>query len=79
MADQMSHTDPLTPQAEEARRAVEAVLMVAEAPVEPQLLAQLLEVPVASVQQICRARVGVQVSGQKSSLIMTVMTMIARP
>ena len=53
MADQMSHTDPLTPQAEEARRAVEAVLMVAEAPVEPQLLAQLLEVPVASVQQIC--------------------------
>jgi segregation and condensation protein B len=54
MADQMSHTDPLTPQAEETRRAVEAVLMVAEAPVEPQLLAQLLEVPVATDQQICR-------------------------
>jgi segregation and condensation protein B len=38
----------------EARRAVEAVLMVAEMPVEPQLLAQLLEIPVARVQELCQ-------------------------
>ena len=37
----------------ETRRAVEAVLMVAEMPVEAQLLAQLLEVPVAQVQALC--------------------------
>lgn len=40
-------------QSAEARRAIEAVLMVAEAPVEPQLLAQLLEVPVARVVELC--------------------------
>ena len=39
----------------DARRAIEAVLMVAELPVEPQLLAQLLEVPVARVVQLCEA------------------------
>lgn len=38
---------------EETRRAVEAVLMVAEMPVEPQLLAQLLEIPVARVGELC--------------------------
>ena len=41
------------PGASEARRAIEAVLMVAEMPVEPQLLAQLLEVPVARVGELC--------------------------
>jgi len=45
MTDQRTH---------EARRAIEAVLMVAEMPVEPQLLAQLLEVPVARVDELCR-------------------------
>lgn len=40
---------------QETRRAVEAVLMVAELPVEPQLLAQLLEIPVTQVQQLCEA------------------------
>lgn len=39
---------------QEARRAIEAVLMVAEAPVEAQLLAQLLEVPVAEVERLCQ-------------------------
>jgi segregation and condensation protein B len=39
---------------DEARRAIEAVLMVAEAPVEAQLLAQLLEVPVAAVESLCQ-------------------------
>jgi segregation and condensation protein B len=39
--------------AEEAHRAVEAIVMVAEAPVEPTLLAQLLELPVERVEEIC--------------------------
>jgi len=38
---------------QETRRAVEAVLMVAEMPVEAQLLAQLLEIPVAKVGELC--------------------------
>lgn len=37
----------------EACRAIEAVLMVAEAPVETGMLAQLLELPPAQVEQIC--------------------------
>jgi segregation and condensation protein B len=37
----------------QSRRAVEAVLMAAVEPVEPQLLAQLLEMPVAEVEGIC--------------------------
>jgi segregation and condensation protein B len=39
----------------ETRRAIEAILMVAEAPVEPHLLAQLLEVPHGQVSELCRA------------------------
>lgn len=38
---------------EEQRRAVEAVLMVADSPVEPSLLAQLLEVTPARIAEIC--------------------------
>jgi segregation and condensation protein B len=45
----MADTNP------EVRRAVEAILMVAESPVEPQLLAQLLEVPHGQVTELCRA------------------------
>ncbi len=37
----------------EARRAVEAVLMAAVEPVEPQMLAQLVEIPVAEVEALC--------------------------
>ena len=37
----------------EASRAIEAVLMVAQEPVEPQLLAQLLEVSPARVAELC--------------------------
>ena len=37
----------------EQQRAIEAVLMVAESPVEPTMLAQLLELPPATVDQIC--------------------------
>ena len=39
----------------DAQRAIEAVLMVAEQPVEAQLLAQLLEVPAAQVTALCQA------------------------
>jgi len=39
--------------ASEAARAAEAILMVAEEPVEPQLLGQLLEVSPARVDELC--------------------------
>src|SRR5918998_3123771 len=39
--------------ASETARAVEAILMVADEPVEPQLLAQLLEVSPARVEELC--------------------------
>ncbi len=45
--------DPM-PESPEVRRAIEAILMVAESPVEPQLLAQLLEVPVTRIAELCR-------------------------
>lgn len=38
---------------DETRRAIEALVMVAEEPVEPQLLAQLVEIPVSRVEEIC--------------------------
>ena len=37
----------------EAVRAIEAIVMVASEPVEPQLLAQLLEIPVTAVEDLC--------------------------
>ena len=40
--------------AHEARRVVEAVLMVATDPVEPGFLAQLLELPVGRIEELCR-------------------------
>lgn len=39
--------------ASEAARAAEAILMVADEPVEPQLLAQLLEISPARVEELC--------------------------
>jgi segregation and condensation protein B len=41
--------------ADEATRAIEAVLMVADEPVAPHLLAQLLEVSPARVDELCAA------------------------
>jgi segregation and condensation protein B len=41
--------------ASEAQRAVEAILMVAEEPVDPQLLGQLLEMSPAKVEELCDA------------------------
>jgi segregation and condensation protein B len=40
--------------AHEARRVVEAVLMAATDPVEPGFLAQLVELPVARIETLCR-------------------------
>lgn len=40
--------------AHEARRVVEAVLMAATDPVEPGFLAQLVELPVARIEALCR-------------------------
>ena len=39
--------------ASEATRAIESILMVADEPVEPQLLAQLLEMSPARVEELC--------------------------
>ncbi len=39
----------------ETRRAIEAIIMVAEDPVDPHLLAQLVEVGVSEVDEACRA------------------------
>jgi segregation and condensation protein B len=38
---------------DELTRAIEAILMVAERPVEPHLLAQLLEIPPGQVDELC--------------------------
>lgn len=38
---------------DEARRAIEALIMVAEEPVESRLLAQLIEISAAQVEEIC--------------------------
>jgi segregation and condensation protein B len=39
----------------ENTRAIEAILMVASEPVEPHLLAQLLELPVTQIDELCAA------------------------
>jgi segregation and condensation protein B len=44
---------PPTPADTERRRAVEALLMVADEPVTPGLLAQLLEMSIAEVEELC--------------------------
>ena len=44
--------------ASEEQRAIEAIVMVSDRPVEPPLLAQLLEIPPARVEQICEELAG---------------------
>ena len=39
--------------ASESHRAIEAILMVADEPIDPHLLAQLLEIAPARVEEIC--------------------------
>src|SRR5262249_22660027 len=38
---------------DEARRAIEAVVLAAPEPVEPRFLAELVELPVAAVEELC--------------------------
>jgi len=42
-----------TPDRTEARRAIEAVIMAASEPVEPRMLAELVELPIATVEVLC--------------------------
>ena len=44
---------PGTERRDEARRAIEAVVLVSTDPVEPRFLAELVELPVAQVEQLC--------------------------
>ena len=56
----------------EAERAVEAILMVADSPVEPGLLAQLLEVTPARVDEICAELSRSYDSGDRGFVLMRV-------
>ncbi|WCO69141.1 SMC-Scp complex subunit ScpB [Iamia majanohamensis] len=54
-SDPVAAVDAATGLPVEARRALEAIVMVAADPVEPQMLAQLLEVSVERVEEACAA------------------------
>jgi segregation and condensation protein B len=58
--------------ATEAQRAIEAILMVADAPVEPGLLAQLLEVSPASIDAICADLAEAYESGDRGFVLVRV-------
>jgi segregation and condensation protein B len=45
--------DPSSEQLTDARRAIEAIVMIASEPVDPSILAQLLEIPVTSIEALC--------------------------
>jgi segregation and condensation protein B len=45
--------DPTNEQLNDARRAIEAIVMIASEPVDPSILAQLLELPVTSIEALC--------------------------
>jgi len=47
------HESPAHHNASEDRRAIEAVIMAATEPVEPRFLAELVELPVGDVEEIC--------------------------
>jgi segregation and condensation protein B len=46
-------SNPTSEQTAEARRAIEAIVMVASEPVDPSVLAQLLELPLVSIEALC--------------------------
>jgi len=56
----------------EAARAIEAILLVAEEPVEPQLLAQLLEVPPARVEELCAELAASYVADERGFVLVRV-------
>jgi segregation and condensation protein B len=49
------HAGPAGPRTDDADRAIEALVMVADQPVEPSVLAQVLEIPVTDVERRCAA------------------------
>lgn len=52
----MSESEPIehrSPLAAEAKRALEAIVMVSDEPADPRLLAQLIEIPAARVDELC--------------------------
>ncbi len=55
MAPDFGAPDFGAPEVDEVRRALEAILLVAEEPVEPHLLGQLLEVSQSRVEEVCAA------------------------
>lgn len=44
---------PRAPVSDESRRAIEAVVLASTEPVEPRFLAQLVELPITDVEQLC--------------------------
>jgi segregation and condensation protein B len=50
MSDEPQHRSPMTA---EAKRALEAIVMVSDEPADPRLLAQLIEIPAARVDELC--------------------------
>jgi segregation and condensation protein B len=58
--------------ATEEHRAIEAILMVAEEPVEPHLLAQLLEVPPAQVDALCAELAAVYEADERGFVLVRV-------
>jgi len=53
VSDMTHHEPEVTARRLEARRAIEAIVMVTDRPVEPSLLAQLIELPVVAVEELC--------------------------
>jgi segregation and condensation protein B len=53
MAPEPSNAATAGPVNPDAIRAIEAIVMVASEPVEPTLLAQLLELPIATIESLC--------------------------
>ena len=55
MSDTAETTDSDVDLLRETRRAIEAVLLAAEEPIEARLLAELVELPVARIEEMCAA------------------------
>ena len=53
MTDQPFEDDDTTAQVHEFKRAIESIVLVAHDPVPPELLAQLIEQPTASIERWC--------------------------
>ncbi len=56
----------------ETRRAIEAILMVADQPVEPAVLAQLLEVPRTDIEDTCDALAAEYASAERGFVLVRV-------